>query len=88
MQGWIGLCYNKDVLTITKLDLIIIKYPMATWDYGFDNQTTSAYIRKQVMSVSKQIDVLVMCFCLTSHQALEFILGWLTGARMLIKPEW
>ena len=40
------------------------------------------------MSVSKQIDVLVMCFCLTSHQALEFILGWLTGARMLIKPEW
>lgn len=29
------------------------------------------------MSVSKQIDVLVMYY-LTSHQALEFILGWLT----------
>ena len=33
MWGWIGLCYNKDV--ITKLELIIIAYPMATWDYGF-----------------------------------------------------
>ena len=60
MQGWIGLCYNKDVLTITKLDIIIIiKYPMATWDDGFDNQMTSAYTYKQVLSVSKQIDVLV-----------------------------
>ena len=29
--------YNKGVLTITKLDLIIIKYPMATWDCGFGN---------------------------------------------------
>ena len=38
MRGWIGLCYNKAVLTITKLDIIIIiKYPMATWDYGFGN---------------------------------------------------
>ena len=40
MRGWIGLCYNnKDVLMITKLDItiIIIKYPMATWDYGFGN---------------------------------------------------
>lgn len=37
MQGWVGLCYNKDVLTITKLDIIITKYPMATWDYGFGN---------------------------------------------------
>ena len=35
MWGWIGLCYNKEVLTITKLELIIIAYPMATWDYGF-----------------------------------------------------
>lgn len=35
MLGWIGLCYNKDVLTITKLDIII--YPMATWDHGFGN---------------------------------------------------
>ena len=33
-----ALCYNKDVLTITKLDVIlIIKHPMATWDYGFGN---------------------------------------------------
>ena len=24
MPGWIGLCYNKDVLTIIKLDIIII----------------------------------------------------------------
>ena len=23
-QGWIGLCYNKDVLTIAKLGIIII----------------------------------------------------------------
>lgn len=30
------------------------------------------------MSVSKQIDVLVIHY-LTGHQALEFILGWLTG---------
>ena len=38
MQGWIGLCYNKDVLTISKLGIIIIiNYPMATWDYGFGN---------------------------------------------------
>lgn len=38
MLGWIGLCYNKSVLTITKLDImIIIKYPMAAWDYGFGN---------------------------------------------------
>lgn len=29
------------------------------------------------MSVSKQIDVLVIHY-LTGHQALEFILGWLT----------
>ena len=29
------------------------------------------------MSVSKQIDVLAMYY-LASHQALEFILGWLT----------
>ena len=35
MRGWIGLCYNNNVLTIIKLD--IIKYPMATWDYGFGN---------------------------------------------------
>ena len=35
------------------------------------------------MSVSKQIDVLVMCYVLylTSHQALEFILGWLTNGK-------
>ena len=37
MRGWIRLYYNKNVLTITKLDIIITKYPMATWDYGFDN---------------------------------------------------
>ena len=53
MRGWIGLYYNKDVLTIIKIGLyynkdvltiikldiiiIIIKYPMATWDYGFGN---------------------------------------------------
>ena len=35
--GMDRVCYNKDVLTITKLDVIIIKYPMATWDYGFGN---------------------------------------------------
>ena len=37
------------------------------------------------MSVSKQIDVLVMYY-LTSHQALEFILGWLTINQMT-SPE-
>ena len=35
--GMDRVCYNKDILTITKLDVIITKYPMATWDYGFDN---------------------------------------------------
>ena len=53
MWGWIGLCYNKDVLTITKLELIIIAYPMATWDYGFGNWATST--ARQVKPVSKQI---------------------------------
>ena len=44
MRGWIVLCYNKSVLTITKLDNNNYnKYPMATWDYGFGNWTTSAY---------------------------------------------
>ena len=49
MRGWIGLCYNKSVLTITKLDNNnnnnnnynnynnYNKIPMATWDYGFGN---------------------------------------------------
>ena len=37
MREWIGLCYNQDVLTITKLDLIVTKHPMTTWDYGFGN---------------------------------------------------
>lgn len=39
MLELIGLCYNQDVLTIIKLDIIIIiiKHPMATWDYGFGN---------------------------------------------------
>ena len=44
--GMDRVCYNKDALTITKLDIIIIKYPMATWDYGFDNQAISAYTHK------------------------------------------
>ena len=46
--GMDRVCYNKNVLTITKLDIMIIitKYPMATWDYGFGNQMTSAYIYK------------------------------------------
>ena len=35
--GMDRVCYNKDILTITKLDVIITKYPMATRDYGFDN---------------------------------------------------
>ena len=53
-----------DVLTIIKLDIIIIiKYPMATWDYGFSNWENRCLNFRNSNTLSLYLSKLVFWLC-------------------------